>query len=324
LRQETEFEIVSGALNSIEENPLQKFQRLQYETKKLMEELQDKKAEIPKEKKEGVSPAALKDEVVILQNQLTELLKDERYQQLLNPKYEVEHSATVQQGLTKKLLAELSALSKGKGEAKDSKGQVTYELYYTPDKSKYLQMSKFADIERRIAELEKVLGTNQSFPILESPVLNLVDSLRGEVTSLTPSNLDALQRKLSIVSQELNEVLSKHESLSPNGQDQQISEIYEMMKKWDSVSSSLPSLVARLNTLKSLHEQSASFVSSLQQLDSHQTELKTLLKSDQELLSQLDKNFQENFTTIQSNFSNLEKRFGALSKKMEELGMESY
>lgn len=37
-----------------------------------------------------------------------------------------------------------------------------YELYYAPDQSKFLQLAKAAEIEKRIATLEKVLGASDT------------------------------------------------------------------------------------------------------------------------------------------------------------------
>jgi len=54
-----------------------------------------------------------------LQNQLQLLLKDETLQPILNPKYEVEKQALVQEGLSKKLINELQTFA-SKTESKQS------------------------------------------------------------------------------------------------------------------------------------------------------------------------------------------------------------
>jgi hypothetical protein len=78
---------------------------------------------------------------------------------------------------TKRLLSELQNLSSEPkvdtfGDAKVcfycvwvndfTKGtsSVTYELYYTPDHNKSTQLLKVADLEKRISQLEQLIGAN--------------------------------------------------------------------------------------------------------------------------------------------------------------------
>jgi len=298
--------------------------------KSLTEELQQKKIEEDKQNlsEKNVNPTVLKEELSVLQNQLASLLQEDQYSPFLNPRYEVEHSTSLQQNLSKKLFSELSVYTKSNKSSeggKDLKSSVTYELYFAPDKAKYMQMSKFADLERRLAELEKIVGLTvvSSFP-LPSSLISMVEELKSDVSLLNTNQLDSILRKLQTVSQEMNDVLAKNETLPPTSSNDQVNELFEMMKKWDTKSQQLESVVGRLNSLRVLHEQSGSFVHTVKQLESEQDEIKNLLKTNNDLTTQLETNFTNNMTAIQSNITALEKRFTSLSKKMEELGMETY
>jgi hypothetical protein len=64
----------------------------------------------------------MSEELNVLQQQLAGLLKDEKVQPILNPKYELEQAAQLQEGLTKKLISELSAFGSAEGADAASKG----------------------------------------------------------------------------------------------------------------------------------------------------------------------------------------------------------
>jgi dynactin-2 len=63
--------------------------------------------------------------------------------------------------------------------------------------------------------------------------------------------------------------------------------MFEMMHRWDNVSLQLPTIVSRLQALKSLHEGAASFSQGVQLLESQQDEIKKLLKFNGELMNQV-------------------------------------
>lgn len=59
------------------------------------------------------------------------------------------------------------------------------------------------------------------------------------------------------------------------------------MGKWDLVAQQLPTIVSRLQSLKKLHEEAATVSTTVAQMDEQQTEMKKLLKSNGELMSQV-------------------------------------
>jgi len=110
IQNQTDFELAD--VNS-DETPLQRFHRLQFEVKKFLEDIREKKIEKDVvEKPEQIDPNQMAEELNILQSQLVHLLKDETVQPILNPKYELEQTAKLQEGLSKKLLNELNNFAK--------------------------------------------------------------------------------------------------------------------------------------------------------------------------------------------------------------------
>jgi len=118
--------------------------------------------------------------------------------------------------------------------------------------------------------------------------------------------------------------LKQEEELGKNTYETKVNEIFEIMGQWDIICQQLPNIVSRLQALKSLHDESASFQQSVQQLDTQQVEIKKLLKFNGDLMTKVDANFKSNLNTIQSNVQTLETRFSDLSKRLEDLGMETF
>jgi hypothetical protein len=67
--------------------------------------------------------------------------------------------------------------------------------------------------------------------------------------------------------------------------------MYEMMSKWDSVSTQLPALVSRMVGLRAVHEDAARFASAISALDREQGATHALLKDNAELIATLDASF---------------------------------
>jgi len=229
-------------------------------------------------------------------------------------------------------LTELTKFSSAKTEANQSKSakesSIVYELYYSPEQKKQMAAQKMGEIEKRVSELENLLGqATQLQAVISSGVLiHSVDEMSEKLKLLTnPTQLESLQRKLKTITQEIESVNEKAKG-TPQQQpyEKKVDELFTLMTKWDVTSQQLPAIVSRLQSLKVLHEESASFHQNIVQLDSQQQEMKKLLKSNTELMSQLDKNFSANVGIIQNNVTSLEKRFTALAKKLEELGLETF
>jgi len=210
-------------------------------------------------------------------------------------------------------------------QAKES--AIVYELYYTPEQKKQMAAQKVAEIEKRVSELENLLGqTTQLQAVISSGgLIHSVDEMSEKLKLLTnPTQLESLQRKLKTITQEMEAANEKAKATPQQPYEKKVDELFNLMTKWDVTSQQLPAIVSRLQSLKVLHEESASFHQNIAQLDTQQQEMKKLLKSDTELMSQLDKNFSANVGIIQNNVTALEKRFTALAKKLEELGLETF
>jgi len=329
LANQTEFEL--QPIMPKEESFSQRFHRLQYEVKNFLQDVEQKKLEkseeAAKQAEPEVDPSNVAEELSQLQKLLQKTFEDEKLQAIINPKIEMEMAANIQEGLSKKLLVQLSNyLNKSPQQNQDNKDSLVYELYYKPDQMKQIQNIKLADLDRRLTELEQLVGPK----ISEVPLnlLSTVAELREKLVLLsTPKQLEVVQHSVNSISQDLDKLVEKklqQEELEKNSYETKVNEIFETMERWDLISQQLPNIVSRLQALKSLHNDGASFQQGVQQLEAQQEEIKKLLKFNGELMTKVDANFKGNLNIIQSNFQAMETRFSDLTKKLEDLGMETF
>jgi len=330
VQNQKEYEI-NGETILINENEtlLQKFHRLQFEVKNFLTEVSDKKAEKSDDSKsheKPIDPSNIAEELSLLQANLQRIMTDEGSQSVLNPQYDLKQAVSAQSGISKKLMAELkkfeSKSTNEKVETSSNSGSVTYELYYSPEQKKQMQAEKIGELEKRLNDLETFLGKSNS----NSSILVNVEQLREKLNLLAdPNTLDSVQRRVKSLSSELDNVTEKSKGNTQlNQHEKKIEEMFEIMNRWDISSQQLPGIISRLQTLKVLHDESASFLQNITLLENHQQEMKTNLKSNGELMKHLETNFNSNISTISSNVTSIEKKIASLSKKLEELGVETF
>jgi len=156
VQNQKEYEI-DGQTVMVNENEtiLQKFHRLQFEVKNFLTEVSDKKAEKSDEAKsdKAIDPSNIAEELSLLQANLQRVMTDDSAQAILNPQYDLKQAASAQNGISKKLLAELKKYESKPTAAIEketvSNNSVTYELYYSPEQKKQMQAEKKLEIWKR-------------------------------------------------------------------------------------------------------------------------------------------------------------------------------
>jgi len=286
-----------------------------------------------------VSPVELAQQIAILQHQLEGLVANEKSRAILDPQHFIQHYTQLQTDLSSKLIAELNAVkslptsssiapsvaSSSSTTPSPNPKTVTYELYYTPDQAKYIQISKLVDIERRVASVEALVGQPTGGPSLTSTVTEL----RDKITLLDAGRLDGVQQRMKALLPQLEAAAAagtaagRAQTSDPKSgaavnttpaTEKKINDLYEVMNRWDLVSQQLPALVSRLSALHSLHEESLNFSTTLSKLETEQQAMSSLLKDNLNLLGKVDTSFKENMNIIQKNVTTLEERFKNLAK----------
>ncbi|XP_039256733.1 dynactin subunit 2-A-like [Styela clava] len=289
------------------ETPTQKLQRLRAEVAQLSTELKSGSGD-----KSGSLPAETLKQVEILQSQLAS---------------HGQGDGTYLHGSFDKVLSsinEMMALQQKSTSSSSKKNQEgSYSLMIKPDQSQLKFGAKMSDIEARISKIEKAVGVDtEALAVLSSQTKHknlkaAVEGLEVKRNMLDPEKLPQVDTRLQAVLNKLNEInkVRKQKGAEQVALDKKVLEIYDLVQKWDSVCASLPSIIHRLETLNSLHQQAADFSSTLQHMETVQNQIATKIGDTTTLAKQVDETFKQNAQTIQSNLQSLENRIQNLTAK---------
>jgi len=133
--------------------------------------------------------------------------------------------------------------------------------------------------------------------------------------------LENIYRKIKGVMQELTDLdnLKLKQGQTSNQYEEKIDTLYALMSKWDNVAVSVPVIVSRLQSLKDIHEDSATAMVRLENVEKQIDTCQTVLTEDKQTLAKIGQNFGANVKTIQSNITNLENRLNSISTKIDQL-----
>lgn len=320
----TEYEILEDG--SDKESPVQKYQRLQHEMKQLAEEVEEIQKTVKDEKTLAqVSPVGLSDQVSSLQEQLYDLhleqiLGTDTMVELSDPKGALPKKLFTQLDTYKKQSSDPSKGASSKSKPASKEGHVTYELYHHPSRDQFDKVSKMAELEQRISQLEALLGGNPekvSFITADTTSKTLMDSvetLQSQVSMLDVNLLDHTEARITNLLLKMDQVKEKSAEAGEVDKESKISELYDLVKKWDSVADSLPNIVDRMKALQELHEQALQFTQALSQLDTAQQQVTSGLQNQSALQKQLSESFAANIAAIEANCKSLEQRFQKIPK----------
>jgi len=296
----TEYSYNRGVKTLIE-TPLERLQRLQFEINELANDLAAVDKEEPSLQLEQGNTASdilshLHGLKSVLDRCETSLLSKD------SSKTFVANSEVQNQ-----LLQEIQAFGAG---ANDSKDKLIYELYCTSESMKANQAQQSAQLESRIANLEKIVGQTDSCP---TPVVPMLDVLSDKLSVLDSEKLSSIGEQIST----LNDLMSKNESsLKDSSSQQKLDKLFETMSQWDSTSEQLPTIVDRLVTLKSIHEQGSAALSVVSDIQSEREQVDTLLKNANANFERLANTFTENMKIIEENTKRLESRLDQISQRV--------
>lgn len=309
----------------VKETPQQKYQRLVNEIHELcqdVEKIQTSTKESGAE--ERLTPVALAQQAAQLKQQLVSAHLDS----LLGPDAHI--NLTDPDGaLAKRLLTQLEvARGVRSGAGVDGKtaapkgpdGVILYELHSRPEQEKFTESAKVAELERRLAELETAVGSGSdkrgplSSGVQGSSLTETLELLQARVSALDAATLDQVEARLQSVLGKMNEI-AKHKAAMEDADTQsKVSQLYDVVQKWDAMATSLPQVVQRLTAVRELHEQAMQFGQLLTHLDTTQQMINNSLKDNSTLLTQVQQTMKENLLAVEENFSALDQRMKKLNK----------
>uniref|UniRef100_A0AAR2J499 Dynactin subunit 2 n=1 Tax=Pygocentrus nattereri TaxID=42514 RepID=A0AAR2J499_PYGNA len=295
-----EYELLAEGCG-VKETPQQKYQRLVNEIQELTQEVEHIQANVKESSaEERLTPVVLAQRAAQLKQQLVSAHLDS----LLGPNAHI-NLADPDGALAKRLMTQLelargvrsSAGGEGKGSGlKGPDGVVLYELHSRPE-------------HERFTESAKVRQSDSDEIITET-----IELLEARVSALDAATLDQVEARLQSVLGKMNEI-AKHKAAIEDAETQnKVSQLYDVVQKWDAMATSLPQVVQRLIAVKELHEQAMQFGQLLTHLDTTQQMINNALKDNSTLLTQVQQTMKENLVSVEENFAALEQRMKKLSK----------
>ncbi|CAH3140390.1 unnamed protein product [Porites lobata] len=176
--------------------------------------------------------------------------------------------------------------------------------------------------ERLQTQLEafKSSAITTDLEIKEKNLLAAASALEAKVALLDANHIEHVDARLQGILHHISALSEKKGEAENSAKENKVSELYDLLNKWDSFVDVVPDLITRLQTLKALHEQAGQFGQSLLQLDSSQSTLKSQMQDQAKLLNELEASFTANVAAIEANCARVEARMNALLEKFETKG----
>lgn len=303
----------------------QRYNRLRQEFEEFQVQVEAAKTAAAPEGGDAATAVAIAEQVKFMQDQLQQVNLD---QVLGGDSVTSDDVPGMQAELTKRLMSEIGKFKASEassaGESDPKSDTITYELNYRPEHARYQQEAKIGAVEARLHTVEKYVGSSSLESIanfLDVPNLTLksaVEALAKRVDAMSEENLADLDRRLQNVIKAIDEAKKKKAAATEDASETaaKVTELHETCKRWDEVAASVPEVVDRLHTLRSLHEQGAQFGKSMTHIDTVQQQLRDQLATQTVTLNTVEESFKKNLTTIEANFASIDKRISALSSKL--------
>ncbi|CAH8596778.1 unnamed protein product [Schistosoma rodhaini] len=311
------------------ESLVNRFQRLQTETLQLISDIQVVSDQNNLNPKEPISTAHLLSCAEMLSKKLSTINPAELSTVCLDS------SDTVGQTLHSKILRQIDEFKPEKPASRSSNksNHLIYEIYDRKSSIQQSDAEKVADVDRRIHRIEALIGqpdpnklTALTADTTTHGLLEACSRLSARSSLFQQGYLDMIEARLASLQGKLQAVTEKREAIADYDMQNKIAELYELVKKWNDVADSLPMIVERLSTLKSLHEEASQFSQSLRTIESSQKNVEGSLSSYTKLLEevassfisfiifQVQNNLIKNMEVIKDNFTTIESHFPISSK----------
>jgi len=93
------------------------------------------------------------------------------------------------------------------------------------------------------------------------------------------------------------------------------------MQRSDQTSLQLPTVISKLHSLKSLHEDSANVVEKVQNIEIQQKMIQQTLESNKQILTEVSESLGQNQKIIANNIQSFELRINQLQEKLKKMGL---
>ncbi|KAJ7346486.1 Dynamitin-domain-containing protein [Mycena albidolilacea] len=202
----------------------------------------------------------------------------------------------------------------------------------TADETGPSNVRSIVEMDRRVGELEKLVGSStaaldESSP-LPTPLLPLVTRLQSQLTLLTqPRHIDSISRRLKLLLSDLDRAAAsqhshrRHPSQSNGAPPSQIQEqVIPLLSRLGPSLPHIPHILTRLRTLSALHTSAAQFESTLEGLEEDHRKMREGLGELDNAVKTIEKSLEENRDVVKGNVGGLEGRIDILLQRVDEVG----
>ncbi|KAG8967056.1 hypothetical protein FRC03_010804 [Tulasnella sp. 419] len=200
------------------------------------------------------------------------------------------------------------------------------------------EVKTLAELDQRVAELEKMIGTSgasldESSP-LPPPLLPQINRLSNQITLLTqPRHIDSISRRLKLLLTDLEKLQPAKSSQRGSGANQTSTtkdgtgstsgstnlppDIVPILTRLSPLLPTIPHLLQRLRTLSSLHTSASSFAATLSSLEEEQKKVRSALEELSKAVEGVEGSMAENDTRVEANVKGLEARLEEVTSKLK-------
>ncbi|KIK67089.1 hypothetical protein GYMLUDRAFT_156323 [Collybiopsis luxurians FD-317 M1] len=203
------------------------------------------------------------------------------------------------------------------------------------DKPPTADVRNLVEMDKRVAELEKLVGTSmtavdETSP-LPLPLVTQITRIHYQLNALTtPRHIDNISRRLKLLMSDLDRASNAQQAHRRQSQPDSKSsdsgaaiklsnDIIPILHRLNPALPQIPHILTRLRTLSALHASAGEFQKNLQDLEDEQTHVKESLGELENAVSTVEKSLEENRKTVSGNVDGLEKRVADLFRRLDEL-----
>ncbi|KAI0656684.1 hypothetical protein C8Q70DRAFT_921263 [Cubamyces menziesii] len=224
----------------------------------------------------------------------------------------------------------------------------------TGGKGKAPEVRDIAEMDRRVGELEKLVGSSSAtldeLSPLPPPLLPLLTRLNAQLALLTqPRHIDSISRRIKLLNAELERTSSTsnqahnasqrrgtHHPPGPTGSVSSPSsaappatptassvalqeQLAPVLTRLAPLLPHIPHILTRLRTLSTLHTSAAGFQKTLEGLEEEQRRVRAALEELQRAVDGVEKSLADNEKLVKGNVRELEDRIEDVGRRMDDL-----
>lgn len=184
-------------------------------------------------------------------------------------------------------------------------------------------------LEKRIAELEEAIGSNEDTP---TSVRNILNNASRKVNVLYDheEEIAAVQTEIKQLSKDMEALAanrrmaqissgSKEPPVVPISFDHKVSSLYDRLSEFDKVNAIVPLMIARLRSLNSVHAESGHAVECVATLDKTLSSLALDMKKWDDSVDKIDKSLVEQSEAFEKNAKVFQKKMEDVISRIDQI-----